>query len=138
MNPKVYEGHRLTGGGGYVTVEEVMGTRSGPFGRTGGTPLRHVVVHSPDGFEWGYGGSGPADLALAILCDHFGYTGDAPPDGRWSTTEARTEEEAAYHRAWALHQYFKAEFLIGWHGDWYMTTQQIEDFVLVTEAAIGG
>ncbi len=26
--------------------------------------------HSPDGFECGYGGSGPAQLALAILC-HF-------------------------------------------------------------------
>lgn len=25
------------------------------------------VYHSPDGFEWGYGGSGPADLALNIL-----------------------------------------------------------------------
>jgi len=23
--------------------------------------------HSPDGFNWGYGGSGPAQLALAIL-----------------------------------------------------------------------
>jgi len=23
--------------------------------------------HSPDGFAWGYGGSGPAQLALAIL-----------------------------------------------------------------------
>lgn len=31
--------------------------------------LKHVVCHSPDGFEWGYGGSGPADLALSILCD---------------------------------------------------------------------
>jgi hypothetical protein len=26
-----------------------------------------VVNHSPDGFAWGYGGSGPAQLALAIL-----------------------------------------------------------------------
>lgn len=26
-----------------------------------------VVNHSPDGFNWGYGGSGPAQLALAIL-----------------------------------------------------------------------
>ena len=26
-----------------------------------------VVKHSPDGFEWGYGGSGPADLAYNIL-----------------------------------------------------------------------
>jgi hypothetical protein len=23
--------------------------------------------HSPDGFNWGYGGSGPAQLALALL-----------------------------------------------------------------------
>lgn len=28
--------------------------------------LRH---HSPTGFAWGYGGSGPAQLALAILSD---------------------------------------------------------------------
>lgn len=28
---------------------------------------RQVVRHSPTGFEWGYGGSGPADLALNIL-----------------------------------------------------------------------
>ena len=27
--------------------------------------------HSPDGFAWGYGGSGPAQLALAILL-HLG------------------------------------------------------------------
>ncbi len=26
-----------------------------------------IVNHSPDGFNWGYGGSGPAQLALAIL-----------------------------------------------------------------------
>lgn len=26
-----------------------------------------IVYHSPSGFEWGYGGSGPADLALNIL-----------------------------------------------------------------------
>ncbi len=27
------------------------------------------VNHSPDGFAWGYGGSGPAQLAYAILFD---------------------------------------------------------------------
>ncbi len=27
----------------------------------------NVIPHSPDGFNWGYGGSGPAQLALAIL-----------------------------------------------------------------------
>lgn len=31
-------------------------------------PPRHDLRnHSPDGFAWGYGGSGPAQLALAIL-----------------------------------------------------------------------
>lgn len=28
-----------------------------------------VYNHSPDGFSWGYGGSGPSQLALAILLD---------------------------------------------------------------------
>jgi len=32
-------------------------------------PPRHDLRnHSPDGFQWGYGGSGPAQLALALLC----------------------------------------------------------------------
>jgi hypothetical protein len=30
---------------------------------------QHLCNHSPDGFEWGYHGSGPAQLALAILLD---------------------------------------------------------------------
>jgi len=32
-------------------------------------PSQAVWNHSPDGFEWGYSGSGPAQLALAILLD---------------------------------------------------------------------
>lgn len=35
-------------------------------------PLRHYVRHSPDGFSWGYGGSGPADLARCLLIDAMG------------------------------------------------------------------
>lgn len=31
---------------------------------------QHLRNHSPDGFEWGYVGSGPAQLALAILLDY--------------------------------------------------------------------
>jgi hypothetical protein len=30
-------------------------------------PSQKVWNHSPDGFNWGYGGSGPAQLALAIV-----------------------------------------------------------------------
>ena len=32
-----------------------------------------IVDHSPDGFQWGYNGSGPAQLAAAILNE---VTGD--------------------------------------------------------------
>jgi hypothetical protein len=35
-------------------------------------PRWELRNHSPTGFEWGYGGSGPAQLALAILTEHLG------------------------------------------------------------------
>jgi Family of unknown function (DUF6166) len=38
---------------------------------------RRWVNHSPTGFEWGYLGSGPAQLAFAILLDHYGAPGPA-------------------------------------------------------------
>lgn len=59
---KVYKGIRTNGpGSAVVTVDGV------PL-----DPCNDVRNHSPDGFEWGYGGSGPAQLALAILCDLIG------------------------------------------------------------------
>ena len=30
-----------------------------------------IKNHSPSGFNWGYGGSGPAQLALAILLEKY-------------------------------------------------------------------
>lgn len=66
-------------------------------GAGGARPLRHFPLHSPGGFEWGYGGSGPADLALAILADHLGEL----PDRRSNT------------RAYALRQRFKWRFIAG-------------------------
>lgn len=56
---KVYEGKRK---GAWVGPQAVT---------VDGVPLEHQVRHS-DGFEWGYGGSGPADLALSLLWDAFG------------------------------------------------------------------
>ena len=35
-------------------------------------PCNDIVNHSPDGFNWGYGGSGPAQLALAMMCSEYG------------------------------------------------------------------
>jgi hypothetical protein len=57
---KRYEGHRQ----GYVVIVTVDGRRL--------NPRFDLWNHSPTGFEWGYGGSGPAQLALAILADHCG------------------------------------------------------------------
>ena len=34
-------------------------------------PRLDLANHSPTGFAWGYGGSGPAQLSLAILADHL-------------------------------------------------------------------
>jgi len=54
--PKIYSGHRHPSGLA-VYVDD--------------RPLRHVFLHSPTGLEWGFGGAGPGDLALSILCEHF-------------------------------------------------------------------
>ena len=50
-------------------------TKAGPIVTVNGDLLDlrlDLHNHSPDGFEWGYCGSGPAQLALAILADHLG------------------------------------------------------------------
>jgi len=39
--------------------------------------------HSPDGFNWGYGGSGPAQLALAIMLE-LTDKADGYQDFKWS------------------------------------------------------
>ena len=52
---------------GYVTGHGQ--SREVWWGQEGLHPRKSLAVynHSPDGFAWGYGGSGPAQLALAIL-----------------------------------------------------------------------
>ncbi len=37
-------------------------------------PRNDLRNHSPDGFSWGYAGSGPVQLALALLAHHFSLT----------------------------------------------------------------
>ena len=60
---KTYHGSRSPGGVCEVWVSD------------GTAPRRDLSLrldlrnHSPTGFEWGYGGSGPAQLALALLAD---------------------------------------------------------------------
>lgn len=56
---RLYRGTR--GGRVYVVVDEGLPQ---PL-----HPRNDVRNHSPTGFAWGYSGSGPAQLALAIMCD---------------------------------------------------------------------
>ena len=62
------------GGGCYVGRREPTGAM---VTRPDGSPLPlepslAVCRLSPSGFEWGFQGSGPAQLALALLLDHTG------------------------------------------------------------------
>lgn len=41
--------------------------------------LKHHVHHSPDGFAWGYHGSGPSELARCILWDVLDHPEPPPP-----------------------------------------------------------
>jgi hypothetical protein len=60
-----YRGQR-TDSGAVVLAEDDQG-------RTKPLPHRFDLrKHSPSGFEWGFSGSGPAQLALAILADALG------------------------------------------------------------------
>lgn len=71
-------------------------------------PSQKIMNHSPDGFNWGYGGSGPAQLALAILLDYYGkdssvlhfyqqfkflVIANLPQESDWKLTGEQIEEE---------------------------------------------
>src|SRR5260370_42523662 len=89
---KTYEGIRE----GYATVVTVEGR---PL-----NPRLDLWNHSPTGFEWGYGGSGPAQLALALLADCLG------------------NDEAAV----ALHQEFKSAIIVKFPAaTWSLTSEDV-------------
>ena len=65
-----------------------------------------VKNHSPDGFNWGYGGSGPGQLALALLLEV-------------------TDNEAVALR---YYQDFKTRFIVtidSQHDDWEIPEEEI-------------
>ena len=64
-----------------VCVVDTEGTKLGD-GKSEGhfkplNPRLDLANHSPTGLSWGYGGSGPAQTALAILADATGDDGAA-------------------------------------------------------------
>lgn len=77
-------------------------------------PRLDLWNHSPTGFEWGYGGSGPAQLALALLADHLG-----------------SDNEAV-----SLHHAFKSAVVAQFPGKgWTLTTEQIRETLQTIMAA---
>jgi len=73
--------------------------------------LAHIVRHSPTGFQFGYGGSGPADTALSILTDCVGAD-----------------------VANAFYQKFKSEFVASWGDSFEITAKEIKDWLrLITK-----
>lgn len=64
---KVYVGKRDKNGNCSVRVIEHGDSRA-LRART------DIANHSPTGFEWGYAGSGPAQLALALIADVGGFS----------------------------------------------------------------
>ena len=69
-------------------------------------PRLDLRAHSPTGFDWGYAGSGPSQLALALLADFLG-------------------DDAG---ALKLYQLFKSE-LVGRlpHAGWTLSEQDVAD-----------
>ena len=66
--------------------------------------VAHLAHHSPSGFECGYGGSGPADLALSILAAFVPARADGP-------TERLYKGARCSRFAWMHHQQFKWEHI---------------------------
>ena len=69
-----------------------------------------LVNHSPEGFAWGYSGSGPAQLALALLAD---ITGDGEYAARHYQRFKREFTAGIWHDRWTIH----GEDLAGWVQD---------------------
>lgn len=94
-----YRGYRSPQGSITVTIAHIG---DGPeWGET----LPHLLRHSPDGFNWGYCGSGPAELARCILLHAL--------PGR---------------DADRLYQDFKRAHVAHWGDTWAITQDQVREW----------
>jgi hypothetical protein len=74
------------------------------------------VNHSPTGFEWGYNGSGPSQLAYAILRTYFELV-DVCDSG------------AAKRFAKRCYVKFKNNFVAKWGEEWNISHHEIDTWV---------
>ena len=119
------------------------------------SPRNDLFNHSPSGFEWGYPGSGPAQLALALLADHFALRPEsmrvaksilgihdaiAPMPGEEAVFAVTSDELAV-----RLHQKFKAAVVAGlprifgerlkYGLEWELTSNSIDEALGAMERA---
>lgn len=85
----------------------------------GGQPINpsfDLCNHSPTGFSWGYGGSGPAQLALALAMH-------------------RTKNS---QRAKRIYPFLKAVLIsqLPFNQDWSLTADQLDDGIKKAEALL--
>ena len=100
-----YWGKRISAGGAQPVYKQLL-----PDGEpTELSPIasQHLRNHSPDGFQWGYCGSGPAQLALPLLLD---VTGNP------ELTQAHYQD-------------FKYYMVASWGEEWQITSQEILEFI---------
>ena len=71
-----------------------------------------IKAVSQDGFEWSYVGAAPAQLALAILADHFGNS----------------------QKALQFHEPFMREVVANFDNEWEMTSGDVEAAIRALEA----
>lgn len=98
----VYEGKRH---GNVVSVFAFDASDDGTLQNPRPVPLyRNLRDHSPSGFEWGYGGSGPSQLALALCAEAL----------------------ADHERALRVYQHFKWQHVATFpRAGWRLTNEQI-------------
>lgn len=88
-------------------------------------PLRlELMGHSPTGFEWGYRGSGPAQLALAIVADAL----NLPPGTRGPRLfdDDADPTIALARRVVGAYQQFKEDHVARWDGPtWWLLDEDV-------------
>jgi len=70
-------------------------------------PSQKVVNHAP-GFQWGYSGQGPSQLAIAILLDY---------------TKGNVQMAKDFYKV------FKFDFVAKWKDSWSITEQEIHEWI---------
>src|SRR5512137_700153 len=107
MSKIIYQGRRVPSIIVLVLDEETKKARTLNPGRS-----RRVYDHSTE-FNWSYGGSGPAQLALALLIDAIETS---PPEQRPGTEDADTLAQRWY-------QQFKLDHVSQWNDDTFRVSR---------------